>query len=244
MKISFNSRKWHAWLSFAISIPILIVAISAIFIAHGQALGFRDIKVNASWLPGYAREENKREVRAVLSTADTLWIGTQAGLLQKTAMGVQPVAAFEGQEIRGLLPTSAGVVVLTTQGLFAERDHQWTKISRGQVVNAYADNGALFAVFRGKSLQMSGDGGASWQPIAEAQVVLADLPPLPGPSSSMMLARVIRDLHTGEALLGHDGEWIWNDIVGGTMTFLAFTGVYLWWRGQRKLVFSRRVIRR
>jgi hypothetical protein len=54
------------------------------------------------------------------------------------------------------------------------------------------------------------------------------------------LARVIRDLHTGEALLGHDAEWIWNDIVGGTMTFLALTGVYLWWKGQRRLVFAKR----
>jgi hypothetical protein len=244
MKIPFNSRKWHAWLSFALALPILMVAITAIFIAHGQALGFRDIKVDASWLPGYSRNDEKREVRAVLATADTLWIGTQVGLLQKTAAGVHPVAAFEGQEIRALLFSSTGVVVMTAQGLFAERDRQWIKISRAPVVSAYADNGMLFAVFRGKSLQMSNDGGASWQPLLDAQAALAELPALRSGSSSMMLARVIRDLHTGEALLGHDAEWIWNDIVGGAMTFLAATGLYLWWRGQRKLVFARRVMRR
>jgi uncharacterized iron-regulated membrane protein len=73
---------------------------------------------------------------------------------------------------------------------------------------------------------------------------LAELPPLRAPASEMLLARVIRDIHTGEALLGHDTEWVWNDIVGGTMAFLAVTGLYLWWRGQRKLVFSKRVTQR
>lgn len=182
-------------------------------------------------------------MRAILSTADTLWIGTQAGLLQKTAAGIQAVEAFEGQEIRALLPTSAGIVVMTAQGLFAEHNQEWKKISRAPVVNAYSDNGTLFAVFRGKPLQMSSDGGKTWQAMSEAETALADLPPLKGGSSSMALAKVIRDIHTGEALLGHDGEWIWNDIVGGTMTFLALSGVYLWWRGQRKLLFSRRVMR-
>lgn len=243
MKISFNSRKWHAWLSFAVAIPILIVAISAVFIAHGQALGFRDIKVDASWLPGYTHAAVQREVRATLQTTEALWIGTQAGLFYQTSAGVAAVAAFEDQEVRALLPSSTGVLILTTQGLFAKHDEQWRKVSRAPVVSAYADNGIVFAVFRGQSLQSSSDGGATWQPVASAQMVLADLPAPRIGSTSMLLARVIRDIHTGEALFGHDAEWIWNDIVGGALIFLALTGLYLWWRGQRKLVFSRRVIR-
>jgi len=176
MKISFNSRKWHAWLSFTVAIPILIVAISAIFIAHSQALGFRDIKVDASWLPGYSHDSGQREVRAVLRTADTLWIGTQVGVFQKTAAGVQEVAAFEGQDIRALLPVAQGFLVLTAQALFAEHEQRWEKVSRAPVLSAYADNGIIYAVLRGKPLQMSSDAGKNWQPIADAQAAFADLP--------------------------------------------------------------------
>src|SRR4051812_26279123 len=103
MKLSFNSRKWHAWLSFAVSLPILLVAATAILIAHGQALGFRDIKVNPSWLPGYPAADTKREARAVLHMPEGLWLGTQVGLFRPTAQGLQSVPDFAGQEIRLLL---------------------------------------------------------------------------------------------------------------------------------------------
>ncbi len=125
MKLKFNSRKWHAWISFALSLPILLVAVTSILIGHGQKLGFREIKFYPSWLPGYEQASKPRE---------------------------------------GQRPNSDGA----------------------------------------------------------------------------NLARLIRDLHTGEAFLGRDNKWIWDDIVGGSMTFLALTGVYLWWNGQRKLFVAKR----
>lgn len=237
MKLTYNNRKWHAWISFAIALPILLTAITAILIAHGQKLGFRDIKVDASWLPGYAAAPAKREVRAVLAADDATWIGTQVGLYRQTAAGTQEIGEFAGQEIRALLRTEHTVFVLTAQGLFAARGDHWQKLSRGPVSAAYADGGNVYMTTRDKGLQVSSDDGASWQPPAAAQAALEQLPGLGPQPAKMVLARVIRDLHTGEAILGHDGEWIWNDIVGGTMAFLGISGLVLWWRGQRRTVF-------
>jgi hypothetical protein len=237
MKLQYNNRKWHAWISFAISLPILLVAITAMLIAHGQKLGFRDIKVDASWLPGYSSAPAQREARATLTTPEALWIGTLSGLFVQADGSVREIDAFTGQEIRALLHTESTVFALTTQGLFAQRGDQWQRVSRGPVSSAYTDGNNLYMTTRDKGLQMSDDQGVTWKPAVAVAAALAQLPPLGPQPAKMVLARVIKDLHTGEALLGHDGEWIWNDIVGGTMTFLGISGLYLWWRGQRRVVF-------
>lgn len=237
MKLQYNNRKWHAWISFAISLPILMVSISAILIAHGQKLGFRDIKVDASWLPGYSAAPMQREVRATLAMPNELWVGTQIGLFVQSAGATREIAEFSGQEIRALLRTDNTLFVLTAQALFAQRGEQWQRVSRGPVSGAYVDGNNIYLTVRDKNAQMSSDDGATWLAPTAAQAALEQLPSLGPEPAKMVLARVIKDLHTGEALLGHDGEWIWNDIVGGTMTFLAVSGLYLWWRGQRRTVF-------
>lgn len=237
MKLTYNNRKWHAWISFAISLPILLTAITAILIAHGQKLGFRDIKVDASWLPGYSAAPAQREVRAVVATGSSTWIGTQVGLYEQAADGIREVPDFAGQEIRALLHTDSTVFALTTQGLFAQRGEQWQKLSRGPVTSAYVDDGKVYMVLREKGLQVSLDDGATWNAATDAKTALEQLPPLGPQPAKVVLARVIRDLHTGQAIVGHDGEWIWNDIVAGTMAFLGISGIVLWWRGQRRLVF-------
>lgn len=237
MKLKYNNRKWHAWISFAISLPILVVALTAILIAHGQKLGFRDIKVDASWLPGYASAAAQREIRAVVKTEDGIWIGTQVGLYEQVDGNTREIADFSGQEIRALLRTERAVFALTAQGLFAQRGEHWQKLSRGPVSAAYADGNSVYMTTRDKGLQVSDDDGASWQPAHDAQAALAQLPPLGPQPAKLALAKVIKDIHTGEAFLGHDGEWIWNDVVGGTMAFLGISGLVLWWRGQRRTVF-------
>lgn len=238
MSSKFNARKWHAWLSFAISLPILLVAISAILIAHSQTLGLRDIKVDPSWLPGYTDTPVQREARSVLHADDALWIGTQSGLFVKNADGMHTIEQFSNQEIRALLKAHDRIFVLTAQGLFTQQNTEWQRISRGPVQAAFVDNDNVYALVRDKGLQIITDDNR-WGPASDTIAALAELPAANAPMQ-LPLARVIRDLHTGEALLGHDAEWIWNDIVGGTMAFLALTGVYLWWKGQRRLVFAKR----
>ena len=238
MPFRFSARKWHAWISFVLAFPILLVAITAILITHGPALGFRDINVNASWLPGYTAI-TKREVVTTLHTPGELWIGTATGLFLQTANGISEVEGFSGQEIRTLLRIDNTVLVLTTQGLFAQHNDRWEKIVRGPVNNVYADDGAIYAMSRGKGLQSSRDGGASWQSVVDASVALSKLPPISSVPATAVLARVIRDIHTGDALVGKERGWVWVDAVGGTMTFLGITGIVLWWKGQRRIVVQK-----
>jgi hypothetical protein len=75
----------------------------------------------------------------------------------------------------------------------------------------------------------STDTGRTWTAPEEIQVALGALPEAANAArgQQITLAKLIRDLHTGEALLGHDADWLWSDIVGATMTFLACTGVYM-----------------
>jgi hypothetical protein len=234
----FSARKWHAWISFVLALPILLVAITAMLITHGPTLGFRDINVNASWLPGYPAI-TKREVAVTLHLPGALWIGTATGLFVQSAAGVFEIEKFSGQEIRTLLRVDNEVFVLTAQGLFARQNDRWEKITRGPVNSAYADDGAIYTLSRGKGLQTSRDGGASWQEVTDAPTALSQLPPISSVPATTILARVIRDIHTGDALLGKERGWIWVDAVGGTMTFLGITGLVLWWKGQRRVVASK-----
>lgn len=234
----FSARKWHAWISFVLAVPILLVAITAILITHGPALGFRDINVKANWLPGYSTI-TKREVATTLHAPDALWVGTASGLFVQTAAGVSEVENFSGQEIRTLLRIENTVFVLTTQGLFAQHDERWEKVIRGPVNSAYVDDGAIYAMSRGKGLQASRDGGKSWQPVTDASAALSQLPPISSVPVTAVLARVIRDIHTGDALLGKERGWIWVDAVGGTMAFLGITGLVLWWKGQRRMAVQK-----
>jgi hypothetical protein len=43
MRFNFNARNWHNWISIILVLPILIVAITAIFIAHHKALGMEQL---------------------------------------------------------------------------------------------------------------------------------------------------------------------------------------------------------
>lgn len=150
MMSKFNYRKWHAWLSFILSLPIFLVAVTSMLIAHSQALGFREIKIYPNWLPGHTAPNERR---------------TEAP---------RDMSSGEGQSHEENRP-------------------------------------------REENRQSA-----------------------PSKEREFNLARLIKDLHTGDALFGRELRWVWDDIVGGSMTFLTLTGIYLWWNGQRKIVFSKR----
>ncbi|ALG66528.1 PepSY domain-containing protein [Beggiatoa leptomitoformis] len=244
MRLKFNARTWHAWLSIVLAIPFLIVALSAIFIYHGQALGFRDIMINVGWLPAYReapRDDPQADIRIFIPVADGAWIGTRGGLVRQIGDTVQLIPAFAGQEIRALLPLAEKIIVLTQQGLWIEQVGEWKRISpRGFILNAFVANNQLYLALRGKALQTSQDEGKNWTAVKEFSPILAKLPPSENQSGEISVARFIRDLHTGSAIVGHDAEWVWGDVIAAIFLFLIGTGFYLWWRGQLRRLLSKR----
>ncbi len=237
MKLSFKPRVWHTWSAVLLSLPILLVAVTSLLISHGQTLGLRELKVNVDWLPGYGKVDASRSlqsIRALVATEEGLWIGTQKGLLLKTAAGVLVQEKFAGHEIRALVDAPGGPFVLTTRGLWGQhKGNEWKQIKPAPISNVFFAQGVLYALSPREGLSMTRDGGQTWEK-AEALAEILSAASTPQHSSEVSLARLVLDLHTGFALLGRSGEWVWIDIVGITLSLLVMTGLYMWWSTQRR----------
>ncbi len=237
MKLNLKARSWHTWASIILALPILIVGASAVFIAHKKALNTEDITVNAKWLPGYQSEEYKAkgaEPRAALTTsAGTTYVGAQEGLYRLDGDKLLGVETLAGMPVRGLAESSFGVVAAAKNGIWLEQRGEWTRVMKGDAWNASTRaDGSVVVAMKDKGLQVSSD-GKKWQ----ADPLLSGaLAAMPGEASEkpLTLGKLIMDLHTGQAFLGKKGEWIWIDIVGLAMCLLAMTGVYMWWRAEKR----------
>ncbi|PKO56370.1 MAG: hypothetical protein CVU25_10465, partial [Betaproteobacteria bacterium HGW-Betaproteobacteria-19] len=140
MKTTFDSRKWHIWVSLILALPILIVALTAVFIAHDKALGLKEIPVAAGWLPGYGTEAAQKarlEPRAsLISSAGEQYVGTNGGLYRIDQGRLVMVDAFAGVPVRALVEAPWGLVVATRNGLWVGRDGGWQRTHKGDAWNA------------------------------------------------------------------------------------------------------------
>jgi hypothetical protein len=237
MKTRFDSRKWHIWVSIALSIPILIVSVTAVFIAHEHELGLKDIPVEVGWLPGYRSEGVKEkyiEPRAALvSSAGDQYIGTNGGLYRVDDGRPVPVGELAGLQVRAIAESSWGVAVATKGGLWLQRDGRWQRVVDGDAwtVTSRTD-GSMIAAFKDKGLIASSD-GALWQRDAASMAAVEQMAEHVA-VEQVTLGKLVMDLHTGKAFFGKAWEWFWIDLVGLAMTLLTLTGVFMWWRGERR----------
>jgi hypothetical protein len=237
MKINLKARSWHTWASLILALPILIVGASAIFIAHKKSLNTEDITVNAKWLPGYQTEETKAtgvEPRTALTTrGGTTYVGTQEGLYSLEGDTLAAVEALAGMPVRGLAESGFGLVAAAKNGIWLEQRGEWTRVMKGDAWNAgtRADGSVVVSV-KDKGLLVSAD-GRQWQADPLLGKALAALPGTVT-EKPLTLGKLIMDLHTGQAFFGKKGEWIWIDLVGLAMCLLAMTGVYMWWRAEKR----------
>lgn len=243
-RLSFGSfRGWHLWLSIALSLPILIVALTAIFIAHDKSLGLKEINVPAGWLPGMqAGKTENVEPRALWAAPDgALWVGTKAGLFRVAGETIAVVDGMARADVRDLHAEDGALLAATTRGLYrvelasgvAERvaAGDWWSVDRGAQ--------GLVAVGKPARFMVSRDGGREWLDLdagnaAAERVVQAAA--RADDSGGVPLSRLIMDLHTGKAFFGKQYEWVWIDLIGATMALLTLTGLVMWWRGQRRKV--------
>jgi hypothetical protein len=239
---SFGSfRGWHLWLSIALSLPILIVALTAIFIAHGKSLGLKEIQVNAGWLPGMgAGKPDEAEPRALWVAPDGVqWLGTKAGLYRVRGEQVERVEDLGRADVRGMVGLDAHLVVATTKGLYrvAQVTGAGERVVRGDFWSVASTPQGLVAVGKNDQLLHSNDAGLSWNGheagASAAQRVAAGMTSGDG-GATVPLSKLVMDLHTGKAFLGKQYEWVWIDLIGATMALLTLTGLVMWWRGQRR----------
>jgi hypothetical protein len=234
-------RGWHLWLSIALSLPILIVALTSIFIAHGKSLGLKEIQVSAGWLPGMnAGRLEEAEPRALWVAADGVqWLGTKAGLFRVRGERVERIEDLGNADVRSLFGTESHLVVATTKGLYrvAQQSGAGERVARGEFWSVAATPQGLVAVGKNEQLLRSADAGTTWNEhqadSAAAERVAAGIASA-DTDGMVPLSKLVMDLHTGKAFLGKQYEWLWIDLLGATMALLTLTGLVMWWRGQRR----------
>lgn len=243
-KFSLGSfRSWHLWLSIALSLPILIVALTAIFIAHGKELGLKEIPVAAGWLPGMqAGKAETAEPRALWAAPDgALWLGTKMGLYRVNGDRMEIVEGLGAADVRGLQADGSSLVVATTKGLYRVAVDAGTaeRVAKGDYWSLSHTDQGLIAVGKNGRFMVSRDAGREWseheggvaasERVAQSMAGAADAGTVP-------LSKLMLDLHTGKAFFGKAYEWVWIDLIGATMAVLTLTGLVMWWRGQRRKV--------
>ncbi len=77
---------------------------------------------------------------------------------------------------------------------------------------------------------MSKNQGSSWEQAPQITKLLSELPN----KQPLQLGKLMKDLHTGKALMGKKYEWIWADILALVLVLLALTGIYMWWKSQKR----------
>lgn len=240
MQFKFNARTWHNWISVILVVPILTVAVTAVFIAHNKRLGLNEIDVSGvvGWLPGYgaaAMKEEHMEVRSSLTTPDgRQLIGTQTGLYRIDGTKLVPVSELVGLQVRDLVAVPWGMVAATKGGIWVEQGGIWRMAYKGDAWNAnIGPDGAVAVAIKDKGLVVSRD-GAEWKPDPAIKRALSTMPAAMMKQERITLGKLVMDMHTGQAFLGKKTVWVWIDVIGLVMTFLGLTGVYLWWRGERR----------
>lgn len=240
-------RGWHIWLSIALSVPILIVGITAIFIAHDKSLDLKSMQVPAYLSPASqpkgkaAREE--LELRSVWQDAHGWhWLGGKSGLYRVSGPGELSVIAGP-TEVRALLGTSDALLVAAKNGLWrvAHDGRETERVQRGDFHGLSTLPEGIAAIPQNDAILLTRDGGLNWSKasgLTPATETLANFMSDDSRSEerNIPVSKLIMDLHTGKAFFGKKYEWIWIDLVGGAMALLTLTGLVMWWRSQRRKV--------
>lgn len=237
MKLKLKARSWHTWVSVAFALPILIVGSTAIFIAHYRSLALEDVIVAAGWLPGYRNRDAETtgiEPSAVLVASNgMILVGTQGGLYRLEAGRLAPVADFPAVAVRGLAEGSFGLVAAAKSGVWLRRNGPWERAIEGEAWNVVSrGEGGVVVAVKGRGVLFSRD-GLVWQADEEINGALRRLA---GDSAArpITMGKLVMDLHSGQAFFGKAGKWLWIDLIGLTICSLVLTGVYMWWRAERR----------
>ena len=241
MSLNFKARDWHNWTSVILAVPLILVGLSAIFIAHKKEWKLNDIDLSAavSWLPGYAvgsaDHSEYAEIRtSLIDRAGGQWAGTQSGLYRIAAGRAEPIAELQGVPVRDLVQAPWGLVAAAKSGVWRETAGGWQRVLAGDAWNANLNADGSVVVALKEIGAMTSRDGLNWHKLEKAVESLARIPAEERAREKISLGKLMLDLHTGKAFFGKNREWIWIDLTGAILALLGFTGMYMWWRSQTK----------
>lgn len=218
----FSTRILHNWVSVALVLPLFIVGMSTFFMSHEKALG--------QYVIGYTNEAV--EIKDLLKTSDgRTFLATKEGVYQATNNTLTPVKALSS-EIRVLEQLNDGRLLAAGKyGLWLnELNGEWDQLYDGDIHGIQVLANHWYLITKEQGVVISSNQGQSWQQDAKIAQLLSTM----DEKRPLELGKLMKDLHTGKALLGKKYEWIWADILAFVLVLLSLTGIYMWWRSQKR----------
>ncbi len=221
-KHAFSTRVLHNWVSVALVLPLFIVGMSTFFMTHDKALGQTII--------GYTSEAV--EIKDLLKTSDgRTFLATKNGVYQAIDNKLTAIKALSS-EIRVLEQLDDGRLLAAGKyGLWlGEHNNNWKKLHNADIHGMQILAEHWYLVTKEQGLLFSYDQGQNWQQEQQIAKLLGTMES----KRPLQLGKLMKDLHTGKALMGKKYEWIWADILALVLVILALTGIYMWWKSQKR----------
>lgn len=239
MPLNLKARDWHNWTAVILLVPMLIVGLSSLFLAHKKELGLEKVDLTrfVGWLPGYGATTTRgahADARTSLPLAGGgHLVGTQGGLFRIVDGRAEAVRELGGYPVRDIALAPWGIIVAAKNGVWVEGGKGWRRALDGDAWNANATpDGAVVVAVKDGGLLASRDGN-DWEAVPGIAPAL-ELLPADAVRERISLGKLMIDLHTGKAFFGKRFEWIWIYLLGAVWVFLGFTGLWLWWKSQTK----------
>lgn len=233
------------WAGILFSIPVVLVALTAILIAHKDGLGTKNLLVNAGWLPGYkVKQENighlLNDVKAYHAFDEKRYFGTKLGVIVKHNDGLSIVKGTEGAEVRDIAVIGDTLYFATKHGIFSYSDenNRAQKIMSGDFHGLAFNERKLTALAGKQGLFESTDYGKTWSEStslsallpATAITQLSERVGNEGFIEKLNWEKLILDIHTGEAFFGNGTMWLWIDLVSLSLLLMTITGIWMWYK--------------
>ena len=203
-------RKLHVWGGVIVAIPMLIIGVSTLFIAHGEAWGAKQVT--------FGDVKPDTELKRVLSTSQGVMLGGKQGVVLLDETGKVTQTWLPQVDVKALRELDGQVYASGKMGLYQQQQHDWLQVYQGDVEDMTMQQGKL-------TLLVQHVGLVQQQADQQWTVLKADNKEhMPGNLDKLMM-----DLHSGKALFGKY-DWIWMDILGAYIIIFTLTGIWLWSR--------------
>lgn len=218
-----SMRNWHTWASVALGVPLLLVGLTTVFIAHEKSLGTKDIA-----LPLGNASADPIEIRFSAQIGVERWVGTRNGVFRLEGERAVPVSGAPRDEIRALVAAGGAVLMAGRKALWRYENGKAVPIYKADCWQIAASVDGYTAACKEIGLLASAD-GAHWQPRSVEFPIEAN-----APREGVSLSKIIMDIHSGKLFFGKQYEWIWIDLLGLACVGLGMTGLTMWMRARRQ----------
>ncbi len=204
-------RKLHTWGGVLLTLPMIIIGITTIFISHADLLGTKDIK--------FGDIAPEQEPKRLVIQANQVIIGGKQGVVQLDQHFKLATHHLPGFDVKNLRLLDDSLYVAGKKGVYRQQaDGQWQQVYSADSEDVAMLHNQLLVLDKKQGLMLQ-QSDHNWQLV---KAYGKD----DGPYD---LKKLMMDLHTGEALFG-EYDWVWMDILGLYILIFSVTGIWLWSR--------------